>query len=1107
MGNEVSLALEDIHAGPVAVRARLRSGGASANKRMLFPEDVGPLPKGCKCTPLGFAILSWNIELLDTLLASGADPRKPVGLPLRFDFTPLQLAVALGFAAGVRHLLAAGADANAPLQLKRGTTTASRPSTQPSHQPPHSRHLHQPPPHPPQGAPPAEPNAGSEQLLLPDCLARARPGDAPLHIAIDCAAAAEFGAGSSPASVGGCRMEVFEALLGHPATDLNRPNARGRTPLYKACKRRVDVFVTLLATHPGVDVNHGMPLFAAIKADSPALVRALLQAGAGRTLAVANAAGQTPLSYAVHRAAGADGEVGNDGGGGGRAEIVALLVQAGSHVDPELVSYAMERGLWGVVAALRSGDPGSATSPPATAAAASASPAAATVGASPATAGASPAAAATSDDRDGGAGGGSRRDLGAWSSGGTPRRLAAAAAWALTRLRSGSGSGSGSGAAGGVIGGTPSDNRSGSNADSAAGGASRGIAGVVDVRDGDADGSRGGSSGGGVRSGSASGSPTADRAAAPSGGGGGGGPGGGGWRFSVPALSRPPQRRPPMLAEQMRNNPVLLLFLPVLLPLMIFEVIAVAIGEVLHVMVIAALCALAFLAPAVLYGLYRAVRWLVWLLLYAALRPSARGAAGGVTEAGSGGHRLTAAAGDGVNVGVRVAGGGGDLLGVGCEPLCNEPLQLGLLATPVAVAAPPVTDSAAGAPLAGAGLVAGAAGEGGAGTAAAAEAAIAECRADPADLSALLEGFSARSDCAGGDQLQSVVSYSGPAAAATTAAAAVESAQPLLPGGLDGLQEDCHTLQNQLTLQQGSCVAAASGVATAAAAAAATAASDDLAPGASTAGRGLSSPAAAAAATAADIPTTSAPSLLWYLLGLLWQAYLSFVLAIAASAIAIAAVRMSYEAAEAAARRVLPSTGSKLGALLHARAQRARLRGGGGGGEFDVAGGLIVVIAVILRWLGGTSFWALLRLLAAIWALVEAVWLVEEYRQQQRVGASRRDGSPPAGPPRRAAPSGDGVAQPPTQQPAPQVLPSGGGGAAAAAAARDGAGGADSSGGLDGMCCVCMSSRAVMGFVHANVVHCCMCEECEAELRGRGSTARCLICKRRALAVAKVIAT
>ncbi|GLC45978.1 hypothetical protein PLESTF_001809100 [Pleodorina starrii] len=279
----------------------------------------------------------------------------------------------------------------------------------------------------------------------------------------------------------------------------------------------------------------------------------------------------------------------------------------------------------------------------------------------------------------------------------------------------------------------------------------------------------------------------------------------------------------------------------------------------LPLMVIAALCALAFLAPAVLYGLYRAVRWLAWLLLYAALRPSARGAAGGVTEAGSGGHRLTGAAGDGVNVGVGVAGGGGNPLGVGLE---------------------------------------------------------------------------------------------------------------------------------------------SSGVAT----------------------------AAAAAATGADIPTFSVPSLLWYLLGLPWQAYLSFVLAIAATAIAIAAVRRSYEVAEAAVRRVLPPAGSELGALLHARAQRPRLRGGVFNGEFIGSCGFIFVIAVILRWLGGTSFWTLLCLLAAIWAPVEAMWLVEEYRQQQRVGASRRDGSPPAGPPRRAVPSGDGVAQPPTQQPAPQVLPSGGGG-------------------------------------------------------------------------------
>ncbi len=60
-------------------------------------------------------------------------------------------------------------------------------------------------------------------------------------------------------------------------------------------------------------------------------------------------------------------------------------------------------------------------------------------------------------------------------------------------------------------------------------------------------------------------------------------------------------------------------------------------------------------------------------------------------------------------------------------------------------------------------------------------------------------------------------------------------------------------------------------------------------------------------------------------------------------------------------------------------------------------------------------------------------------------------------------------------------------------------------GGLDGLCCVCMSSRAVLGFVHGDVVHCCLCAECEAELRRRGRLDSCLICKQGPAVVARVV--
>ncbi|KXZ43608.1 hypothetical protein GPECTOR_85g338 [Gonium pectorale] len=86
----------------------------------------------------------------------------------------------------------------------------------------------------------------------------------------------------------------------------------------------------------------------------------------------------------------------------------------------------------------------------------------------------------------------------------------------------------------------------------------------------------------------------------------------------------------------------------------------------------------------------------------------------------------------------------------------------------------------------------------------------------------------------------------------------------------------------------------------------------------------------------------------------------------------------------------------------------------------------------------------------------------------------------------------------------------GSGGEGAALGRQQGVGGpvgAPAGRGLDGQCCVCMASAAVVGFVHADVVHCCMCADCEGEMRRRRQLGSCLICKRPALSVTKVVAT
>ncbi|KAG2431003.1 hypothetical protein HYH02_013533 [Chlamydomonas schloesseri] len=82
-------------------------------------------------------------------------------------------------------------------------------------------------------------------------------------------------------------------------------------------------------------------------------------------------------------------------------------------------------------------------------------------------------------------------------------------------------------------------------------------------------------------------------------------------------------------------------------------------------------------------------------------------------------------------------------------------------------------------------------------------------------------------------------------------------------------------------------------------------------------------------------------------------------------------------------------------------------------------------------------------------------------------------------------------------------------GAGAAAAAADGG----DAGGLGGECCVCMSTKAVLGFVHGGVVHNCICASCMREMEqrygsGAGSRSRrCPICKAHAQAVVRVVST
>ncbi|KXZ46206.1 hypothetical protein GPECTOR_46g275 [Gonium pectorale] len=79
--------------------------------------------------------------------------------------------------------------------------------------------------------------------------------------------------------------------------------------------------------------------------------------------------------------------------------------------------------------------------------------------------------------------------------------------------------------------------------------------------------------------------------------------------------------------------------------------------------------------------------------------------------------------------------------------------------------------------------------------------------------------------------------------------------------------------------------------------------------------------------------------------------------------------------------------------------------------------------------------------------------------------------------------------------------------AAAGASGSSGASGAPGEAEADGMCCVCLSERAAVGFVHADVVHCCLCGGCRDAMARLGRLAACPICKEPPLRLLRVVGT
>ncbi|GIL80183.1 hypothetical protein Vretimale_12979 [Volvox reticuliferus] len=1121
MGNAVSLSQADIQGSLTGLQARIRAG-ASVNKRMFFPKDVGPLPKGCKCTPLGYAILSGNLGLLDTLLSFGADVNKPVGLPDRFVLTPLQLAVALGAVEAVRRLLERGADPNAALQPKRATITLLQPS-QHRHRPAATAGIRASR----EGANVSSniPSAFPLSLLIPGGLLSMRAGDAALHIAIDCAVEERHHC-VTPGSASGCRMKMIETLIGHPSTDLNRPNGRRRTPLYKACKRQLELVVALLATHPRVDVNAGWPLFAAIKVENLQLVRVLLQAGAGPTCGVYNIDGHTPLSYALF---GCSSDNFYD-----RAAMVEMLLQAGSHVEPKMLSYAAERNWHAVLVALRS----VAASPPSSSAVGLAVGSGGHGGdgiVNSASGGQQPGLAMAGEDGTAALSrpAPSSTQTKSMFSAGLMHRLVRARQSSLLHSRSGRSRENGVSVrgSGSIGGGSPAAAASTWTTAGRSGGGSRTSGNGVTT--GNGGGGRSDSRLGGSNS-SWVGTSAADVASA--------GPA----RRGVLRLKFPsrwpssPQRQPLRLSGMVGKNPIMILFAPLLIPILILEPIFIALGEIVKLLVLILAVLVVVVAPVLVYGMYRLSRGLVRLLYYnrslqnTSLVPSERSsettdapaqnipsfheAAASLSQLLVPEKILSDAA-----LGAAAAGGDavdrGSTRGVTSRENGNAAAVVGLLRDGnnwAAVAGPSPADGSellrptkhgdshydlivSSPPLS----------------------SLAPLR----ELDGLEEStFRHMSSQHPPQQLSGAAWSVSPAGALDAAAPAAPAAT--VPGA--NVRSDITSnstgdsiLGGGNAVDSGSSFSSAMSGSNGSAAGRSSAVHSNLASNLSSGGLMWSHGSLLGSFFSGDIE----------LLELLWRLGLDFCVILVMVIFTVVAVTYLDAFMEFHLARILPAD-STLQMCMRGRAVNrfGDLRDFSANAFSEKERKMLARLflgLLIVRWFGGAPVWVLTGSVVVFWlgclliALFEDYCLLRVVRGLAEIHESgggndaRSHGSEVAGGTATATQPQSAVGARNGGDPLPAGVASAV--AAAAVAVTETAATAASAGcrtngskatdGLDGLCCVCMSNRAVMGFVHREVVHCCLCEECEGVLRSRRVIAKCLICKQPASVVAKVVVT
>ncbi|GLI71175.1 hypothetical protein VaNZ11_016263 [Volvox africanus] len=1109
MGNEVSISQTDIQGSLVDLQARIRAG-ASVNKRMLFPNDTGPLPKGCKCTPLGYSILSGNLELLDTLIYAGVDVNKPVGLRDRFHFTPLQLAVAVGSGEAVRRLLERGADPNAALQSKRGTITLLQ-SSQHRHRPATAAIGSRP-----IGANTSSisPSASPLSLLVPEVLSSMRSGDTALHIAIDCAVE-EHHHGVTSGSASGCRTKIVEALIAHPSTDLNRPNGRRRTPLYKACKRQLELVVTLLATHPRIDVNAGWPLFAAIKVQNLQLVRVLLQAGAGPTCGAYKIEGHTPLSYALR---GRPSDSFYD-----RAGMVEMLVQAGSHVEPEMLSYAEERNWHAVLAALRFG----------AALGLSAEGPASGSGGRSGDGVVQPGPAMAEGHGTGAlqlrASGTSRIQLSFLAR--FRHRLMRAHESYVSHKRSSHSRSWDDGVSGSIGGGAPAAAASTLATAARSGGGSGRLGNSVSA------GGRGGGSSSRQRVSSTArigtsvtpdGASARHRFGARS----------WTWRIRFP-FPRAPSLQPQSqrLSEVVLKNPIVILFAPLLIPILIFEPIFLAFGEIFKVLAIVLVFLAVVVVPALLYGVYRLSRGLVRLLYN--------------------NRRLQNSS----LVPFEPSSETSDAPAQSLPSFHQTTASISQLLVP--------QDSLSGAATAAAAGV-DAVDRGSSGRQTVIE-----------NVNAVIVGLSRESNnrtgaaadpITNGSELLQPAKLKDSYFNLPASSSLPSSVPPPPPEALDGLAESTFRLRPQHLAQQlpgAGLGASPSGVSSSDTAAPPAAAStsavggvnfcSELTSSSSTGGSTVGAGGAAASGvTFSGVTSGSGSSAGGYtavcsnhssdsfvrdnafstvssflsgdieLAELLWRLGLEICVVLSVVTLTVIAVTYLDAFLEFHLARFLP-TDSMLQICMRGRGtDRFRYPQGSLATCFSRKERTFLARlffgTLVVRWISGAPAWVLTGLVAVVWLGCLLKALCDDYRlmcglrvlemthasqggsdsrslgSEVAVGNGAQPESQPTAGPRNGGAPLSGVAGTHTD-----VVT---GAEAAATAAPEGCTSTRNvTDGLDGLCCVCMSNRAVMGFVHRSVVHCCLCEECEGVLRGRHAIANCLICKHPASVVAKVIVT